>query len=80
MTEFIDGVTMGSIWAYGVSGMSIEWHGSFEYTTFHDPIGGFDFCTYDTVWLTHFELTCHSGLISLASVIVGVPQAGRHVH
>jgi hypothetical protein len=30
--------------------MAIEWHGGFDYTTFHDPIGGFDFCTVDTVY------------------------------
>ena len=36
------------MWAWGVSGMAIEWHGYFDYSTFHDPIGNFDFCTADT--------------------------------
>ena len=41
-------MTAGSLWAWGVSGMAIEWHGAIDYTTLHDPIGGFDFCTANT--------------------------------
>jgi hypothetical protein len=48
VTEIQDGVTWGSLWAWGVAGMAIEWHGYFDYSTFHDPIGNFDFCTADT--------------------------------
>ena len=47
-TELFGNQTAGSLWAWGVSGMGIEWHGEFDYTTFHDSIGGFDFCTADT--------------------------------
>jgi hypothetical protein len=48
VTELFGNQTAGSLWAWGVSGMGIEWHGEFDYTTFHDSIGGFDFCTVDT--------------------------------
>jgi hypothetical protein len=49
VTELVTGdQTAGSLWAWGVSGLGIEWHGAFDYTTFHKPIGGFDFCTADT--------------------------------
>jgi len=48
VTEKYDDATLGSLWAWGVSGMAIEWHGLIDYTTLHDPIGAFDFCTSDT--------------------------------
>ena len=49
VTEVFGSTTAGSLWAWGVSGMAIEWHGNIDYTTLHKPIGGFDFCTADTV-------------------------------
>jgi hypothetical protein len=43
--------------------MAIEWHGGFDYTTFHDPIGGFDFCTVDTVYTPHPRARSSSDLL-----------------
>ena len=56
VTEIQDGVTWGSLWAWGVAGMAIEWHGYFDYSTFHDPIGNFDFCTADTACTASHDL------------------------
>lgn len=47
-TEVTNGLDTGSLWAWGVSGIAIEWHGVFSYETFA-KVGNFDFCTSDTV-------------------------------
>jgi len=55
--QVIGKYTTGSIWSWAVSGMGIEWHGYIDYSSFHKPIGGFDFCTADTTCLAQ-DSTC----------------------
>lgn len=75
-TEMIDGTTIGSLWAWGVSGMAIEWHGSFDYTKFPDPTGAFDFCTADSVCSAATYQQCYLNTSSTGSEVTGASSVG----
>merc|ERR1711998_822309 len=50
-TEYVNGTREGSIWAWGVSGIGIEWHGALTMESFgamDNVLGNFDFCQSDS--------------------------------
>ena len=70
-TEMMYGTTVGSIWAWGVSGMAIEWHSDFDYTSFNDPIGAFDFCSADSVCSAATYEQCYLNTSAGGAVLTG---------
>lgn len=69
-TEYNNGTREGSIWAWGVSGIGIEWHGALTLESFgamNNALGNFDFCQADSTCTAADEMCVMDSTVSGAT-------------